>query len=440
MMMRALLTCLFCCGFAWAAHAAPAQEVVGQNGIKAWLIEEHSLPLVAVHVAFEGSGFAYDPADEEGRANMAAAMIDAGAGDMNERAFTEALENKAIDMNAVVDEDMLEISMQSLAEHREAAFSYLGLVLSKPRFDSDAVLRTQNHLQATIKQAEQDPAYILERALAKAAFGDHPYAKPQLGTASGVSRIDSSDLRDYAARYFTRGNILVSVVGDITPEELKTLLDKYFVSLPEKYKPEITLPEAKIATVTKPITVAFDVPQTQVGFALPGIKRSDPDYIAAYVLNQILSGDGNLVSKLGQEIREKRGLSYFVYSRFSPYSQGGLWSGGFATRTEQSEQAMAVLRDTLERFIATGATPQDLAAAKQYLSGSFLAHLDTNADLAAFLINMQHNKLGLDYLDRRNALINAVNARDIEAVAKRLIDPNKLLIVTVGNPAHAVSP
>jgi zinc protease len=438
--MRIWLAYILCFSFAYSAQAAEVKEVVSASGIKAWLIEEHSLPLIAVRVAFEGSGFAYDASGEEGRANMAAAMLTEGAGDMGEREFNEALENKAIEFNTAVDEDMLELSMQSLSEHKDAAFSYLGLVLSKPRFDSDAVERSRRQMLAILKQAEQDPGYQLERVWKKIAYGDHPYGKPQIGTERSIGSMGGSDLRDYAEQHLTRENMLVSVVGDITPAELKALLDKHFVSLPEKYKPDVTVSEAKIATADKPVVVPYDIPQTQVAFALPGIKRNDPDYISAYVMNQILGGDGNLISKLGQEIREKRGLSYYVYSHFSPFGHGGVWAGGFATRNEQARQAAAVLRDTLERFIKTGPSDTELTSAKQYLTGSFAAKLDTNEDLAAFLINMQHNKLGIDYLDKRNALINAVSKSDIEAVAKRLIRPDNLLIVMIGKPGINVSP
>jgi zinc protease len=439
--MRAFIFFLLCFGCVFSAQAAPIKEVVSDSGIKAWLIEEHSLPLVAVRVAFEGSGFAYDPAGDEGRAHMAAATLTDGAGDMNEREFTEALENKAIDFNTAVDEDMLEVAMQSLSEHKDAAFSYLGLMLSQPRFDSDSVERARRQMQSALKQAEQDPGYQLDRAWKKVAYGDHPYGKPAIGTERSIGSLGGSDLRDYAERHLTRANMLISVVGDITPAELKTLLDKYFSHLPEKYKPEVRIPEIKIGTADKPVVVPYDIPQTQIAFALPGIKRNDADYINAYVMNQILGGDGNLVSELGLEIREKRGLSYSVYSRFLPYMFGGVWSGGFATRNEQARQATAVLRDALERFIKNGPSDSELASAKQYLTGSFMAKLDTNEDLAAFLINMQHNKLGIDYLDKRNALINDVSRSDVVAVAKRLIDPDKLLIVMVGKPGtNAVSP
>lgn len=432
--MRYLLASILCFSFSCAVQAAEVKEVVSDSGIKAWLIEEHSLPLIAVRVAFEGSGNAYDPSGEEGTANMAAAMLTEGAGDMNEREWNEALESKAIEFNTAVNEDMLEVSMQSLSEYKGAAFSMLGLALSKPRFDSEAIDRTRRQMLSILKQAEQNPGYQLERSWKKIAYGDHAYGKSQIGTESSIHSISGSDLRSYAEDYLTRSNMLVSVVGDITPAELKTLLDQHFSALPKKYDPDGTMSDAKVSTADKPVVVPYDIPQTHVAFVLPGIKRDDPDYITAYVMNQILGGDGNLVSRLGNEIREKRGLSYYVFSHFEPLSYGGIWSGGFATRNEQARQATAVLRDTLERFVKDGPSESELASAKQYLIGSFAAKLDTNENLAAFLINMQHNKLGIDYLDKRNAMIDAVERKDVAAVAKRLLHPDKMLIVMVGKP------
>jgi len=421
-----------------ASAQAEVKEVVSKSGIKAWLVEEHTLPLVAMRVSFEGSGFAYDK--PEGRANLAAAMLTEGAGDMGDRAFNTALEEKAIEMNTAVDADMLEVSMESLSEHKDIAFSYLGLALSKPRFDTDAVERARRQMLSTLAQAEQNPAYLLERGWAKQAFGDHPYGNPPWGTSHSLDRIDRYDLGRYVEKYLTRANMLVAVVGDITPAELSNLLDKHFSGLPEKYNPDVTVPEAKIADGgSKPVVLPYDIPQTQIAFVTPGLKRSDPDYIPAYVMNQVLAGDGNLTSKLGQEIREKRGLSYGAYSQLVPHTQGGVLEGGFATRNDEARRSAAVLRDTLQDFVKNGPTDAELARAKQYLAGSFLVKLDGNAELAAFLINMQHNKLGRDYLDKRDALIAAVGKSDVLAAARRLINPDKLILVMVGKPSVKVS-
>jgi zinc protease len=432
-MMR--LALLFLLLYAAApAHAADVKEVVSPGGIKAWLVEEHSLPLVAIRLSFEGSGFAYDPSGREGLANFTATMLTEGAGDLGDRAFNEALEARAIEMNTAVNQDSLEVAMQSLSEHKDLAFSYLGMAVAKPRFDVDAVERTRRQMLSILKQSEQNPGYLMERSWAKEAFGDHPYGRPQLGTSSSLARLDRYDMQRYAERYLTRGNLLVAVVGDITPEELRPLLDKHFSSLPEKYKPETKIPDVQIAAGKKPVAVDFNIPQTLVTFGLQGLKRSDPDYIAAYVMTQILAGDSSLTSRLGKEIREKRGLSYTVYARLTPFDHGGMFTGGFATRTEETHTALAVLKDTLDTFVKEGPSAEELSQAKQYLVGSFVINLDSNADLAGFLINMQHNRLGIDYLKRRDELIGAVTRNDVTAQARRLLDTRKLIIIKTGKP------
>lgn len=437
----ALLAILCISFFATAASAAEVKEVVSAKGIKAWLVEEHSLPLVAVHVAFEGAGFAHDRSGQEGRANMAAQLLTEGAGDMDARAFNKALESRAITMNAGANEDLLEVSVQSLSEHKDLAFSYLSQMLAKPRFDKDAMERVRRQILASIKQAEQTPEYQMERAFMRQAFGDHPYAQPELGTSSSVGRLDTYDMQHYTETYMTQENMLVAVVGDVTPDELKTLLDKYFTGLPTKYKPDAKLAEVKIAKGGKPKVVDFAIPQTMIAFGLQGLKRNDPDYIPAYILNQILGGDG-LSSRLWKEIREKRGLSYGVYSQMAPYSAGAVWKGSFSTRNEEAKNALAVLKDTLDTFAKDGPTEAELSDAKKYLTGSFVLNLDSNADLAAFLINMQYNRLGKDYLDKRNDMIEAVTRKQVQALAKQLIDTQALITVLVGKPDidHAVSP
>lgn len=418
--------------FPFSTEAAEVKEVVSDSGIKAWLMEDHHLPLIAVRAAFAGSGFAYDPEGGEGRAGMAAAMLTEGAGDLSEREFNEALEKRAIQFNTTVSEDLLEVSVETLSEHKDEAFTYLGLALAKPRFDVDAVERTRRQMQAVLVQAEQTPQYRMERAWRQLAFGKHAYAKPRLGTEDSLRRLDRFDLERYAERYLTRGNLLIAVSGDITPQELKKLLDAHFSDLPKKYKPEERVAEVALPVAGKTIAVPFDLPQTMIAFGLQGLKRSDPGYITAYVMNHILGGEGGLNSRLNRELRESRGLTYGAYTRLAPLKYGATWNGGFATRTNEADKALAVLQSALKNFAKSGPTDKEIDDAKQYLTGSFALNLDNNGDIAAFLITMQYYNLGIDYLARRNALINAVKREDVRAMAKKLIDPEKMLIVTVG--------
>lgn len=414
------------------AAATEVKEITSPGGIKAWLVEEHALPLIAVKIAFKDSGVAYDPAGKEGRAAMSAAMLTEGAGDMDAHAFNEALENNAIRMDFAVDEDLFRASMESLSEHAELAFSYLGLALSKPRLDDDALERVRRQTLATITQQEEQPAYKLSRAWEKLVFGAHPYANPSLGTPESAKALAKADLQEFAQHYLTRGNMLVAVVGDITPEALGTLLDAHLGGLPEHYAPDTVLKDASLATQGAEKAVTHDIPQTMVMFGAPALKRNDPDYYAAYVLNQILGGSGSLTAKLSEELREKRGLTYSVFTQLDPMMHAAVWRGSFATRREKTSESLDTLKNALAQFAQDGPTDEEMARAKQYLTGSFVLNLDSNGEIANYLIAMQLHQLGRDYLDKRNSLMEAVTKEQVAALAKRLADPAHLFIVTVG--------
>lgn len=419
--------------FLQPALATEVREVVTPGGFKAWLVEEHSVPLLAVRIAFKESGYAHDKPGLEGRSNMVAALLGEGAGDLDSRAFNEALEAHAIELTSSADEDQIDVLLETLSEHKDKAFSYLGMALAKPRFDSSAIDRVKSQSLAWLVQKEQEPGYALQRAWQKLAYGDHPYGRAQIGTESGIRALDHGDLATFAKKHLTKENIIIAAVGDISPEELSRLLDAYLAELPQRFEPDVTVPEFTLpAGSNEPVIIAFDIPQTMVMFGANGLKRRDPDYFAAYVMNHLLGGGGSLTARLGEEIREKRGLAYSVYSGLNPMRHAASWHGGFATRNDQAHAALDVLRATLRTFVDQGPGAKELADAKRYVMDSFVLNLDSNAEIAAFLINMQINELGIDYFNRRNALVEAVRKEDVHAMARRLIDPDKLLVAMVG--------
>lgn len=417
------------------AHAAAVQEIKTPSGLTAWLIEEHSQPLIAVKVAFRGAGFAYDPEGKAGIANMTAGLLMEGAGELDAKAFNEALESKAIHINTGVDEDLLRVSMETLSEHKEAAFTHLGTMLAAPRFDGSAIDRIKSQTLSLLKEQETDPGYLLNRGWQEVAFGDHPYGKPILGTPHLVSGVYGSDFREFASHHLTRENIIIAVVGDITAEELNRLLDQHFAKLPEKYAPAVTVPEYTVPKEQKIKLVELDIPQTLISFGTAGVKRDDPDYFAAYVMNYLLGGSSALSTRLGNEIREKHGLAYTVFSRLDSYHHSSSWMGGFGTRGEEAGNALSILTATLKEFIDEGPSAKELADAKRYITGSFVMNIDSNADVANYLISMQLHKLGMDYLEKRNALIEAVKKEDVIAVTRKLLDADKLRVIMVGKPA-----
>ena len=431
--VRSLVVVLLATCAPFTAYATTVQEVVGKSGVKAWLVEEHSLPIIAVKIAFDKSGYAYDPKGEEGRANMTAALLMEGAGELDAQAFSNALADRAIRLQTGVGEDQVFISMETLSEHRAAAFGYLDNIINAPRFDASAVARVKSQTISLIKQLDAQPGYQLQEAWLKAMLGDHPYARPQAGTAASVAKFDAADAKNVVRRYFARNQLIIAVAGDITPDALRDILDTHFAKLPEAQSPDNHVEEAVLVSEAKTTHVSFELPQTMVAFGAPAIKRNDERYIAAYVTNHLLGGAGSLNSLLGEAIREKRGLAYSVYSSLMPFSYAGLWRGGFSTRSDQAKQAITTLRETLAHIAKTGASDVELAETKQYLTGAFVLSLDSNADVANFLLTMQLHDLGIDYLDRRNGLINAVTLDQVKDMAKMIADPEKLVLTTVGN-------
>jgi len=422
------------CLSAPAAKATVVQEVVTPGGLTAWLVEEHALPLVAVKIAFKESGVASDTPEKSGRASMAAAMLPEGAGALNSNDFNEALETDAVNLHFGVDEDLFYASLDSVSDHTEKAFSYLGMALTQPRFDKDALERVRRQTLADITQREQQPGYMLGRAWQQLAYGAHPYGQPSLGTRASVAKLTKEDISGFTQQALARDNILISVVGDITPKQLAQLLDTHLGTLPAKATLAAKVSDIQLPDGTKEVRVTHDIPQTMIAFGTPGLMRSDPDYYSAYVMNQILGGGGSLTSKLGTEIREKRGLAYSVSTQLDPMSHSASWQGMFATRNEKAAEAMDVLKTTLKDFSANGPTDAEISDAKTFLTGSFVMALDSNADIASFLINMQLHHLGRDYLDKRNGLIENVKKDDVKRLAARLTDPGKLLVVMVGKP------
>lgn len=431
--MKQYVIIVLCCVFSTPALATGIKEIKTPGGITAWLVEEHSQPVISAHIAFRNSGQAYDPDGKEGRAAMTSALLMEGAGEMDAQAFGNALDAKAIQLVFSIDEDILQASLHTLSEHKAAAFSYLGMALTQPRFDDSAIARVADQTRTLLTQQDVSPGYRLERGWQALAYGNHPYGKPPLGTKESVSQLEKSDFQEMAQRYFTRENMIVAVVGDITESELAAILDTDLGALPAHYAPDVTLTDIALPLKGEQTLINQDIPQTMVRFGTQGIKREDPDYFNAYVMNYLIGG-GTLTTRLGIEIREKRGLAYAVGSELAPQVYSASWMGQFSTRNEKVGEALEVLKATLRQFVQNGPTDKELQDAKHFLTGSFMLKLDSNAEMASFLISMQLHHLSIDYLDTRNARIEAVTKEGVMAMARRLIDPDKLLVVMVGNP------
>ncbi len=416
-----------------SAHAMKIQEITSPGGIKAWLVEEHRVPLMALRFTFEG-GNTQDPVGKEGVANFLTGMLDEGAGDLNAQTFQRRVEELALRFSFDDGRDNLYGSFETLTENRDAAVALVKLAITKPRFDADAVDRVRNQLLASLVFAARDPDKLASEKWNAAAFAGHPYGRPSNGTAETLKSITRDDLENYRRRVFARDTLKVVAVGDINAADFGRVLDQLFGDLPAKS--ELT-PVAKVVpkVAEKLQVVEMNVPQSVARFGGNGIARKDPDFMPAFVLNHIIGG-GGFSSTLMQEVREKRGLAYSVYSYLQPYKYGAVFSGGVATKNEAMAQSLDIIRAELKRMIEAGPTATELANAKSYLIGSYALRFDTNAKIANQLLAFMQEDLGIDYVDRRNAEIEKVTLDDLKRAGKRIFSLDDLFVTVVGKPTN----
>ncbi len=407
------------------------QEVTSPGGIKAWLVESRQVPLVAMRFAFTG-GAVYDPDGKEGLSNFIAGMLDEGAGDMNSVAFQERAEELAVRMSFDAGRDMFVGSFQTLTENQDEAADLFRLALTKPRFDDDAVNRIKKQIITGLKFDQNDPRQVASKEWFRIAFDGHPYARPVKGTIDSVGKIGAKDLRDYADRVFVRDTLTVAVVGDIDAKTLGPMLDKVFGDLPKKSSLK-QIAEAKPPAGPQRKVIEMNVPQSVAVFGHSGLKRKDKDFVASYVLNYILGG-GGFNSRLTEEVREKRGLAYSVYSFVSPYQRAAIYMGNVATENKSMVRSLEVIEAELRRMAEKGPSAEELKNAKQYLTGSYPLRFDTSSKIASQLLWIQIEDLGRDYIETRNSKIEAITLDDVRRVAKRLLNADGLIVTIVGKP------
>lgn len=415
------------------ASAMNIQNVKSPGGIEAWLVEEHSVPAMAMRFSFEG-GNSQDPLGKEGVANYITAMMDEGAGDVTSSEFQLRMDEIAMRMRWDDSKDSLYGNFETLTANRGKAAELLKLAVTKPRFDKDAVERIRQQLLANLSYADKDPDKVAAKAWFALAFDGHPYGRPSYGTQASVAVLSPEDLKTYHKRVFAKSNLKVVAVGDINAGELGALLDEVFGGLPAK---------AELITVerTDPVNkghqqiIEMDVPQSVAVFGLGAMARKDPDFMAAFVINHILGG-GGFSAKLMEEVREKRGLAYSVYSYLQPYQHASILTGSVATKNESMKESLDIIRAELAKMAEKGPSAEDLDAAKKYLTGSYALRFDTNSKIASQLLGLLEEGFGPEYIEDRNKMIEDITLEDVKRVAKRLLSSDGLIITVVGKPAN----
>lgn len=418
-----------------AASAMNIEKIVSPAGIEAWLVREQAVPLVSLNYSFHG-GSTQDPADKAGTANFAADLLDEGAGDLDAKTYHERTENKAIELSFQVGRDEFHGSLRALSEHRDEAFDLLRLALTAPRFDAEAVERVRREEISGLQRDTSNPNSIASKRWWQTAFPGHPYGRESKGTLESMPTIAVDDLRDYVRRVFARNELTISIVGDVDAKTAGELIDRAFAKLPARNDLK-AVADVKPAGLGRRIVVNLDVPQAVVTFGGQGLARNDPDFMAGYIVNHILGG-GSFSSRLYKEVREKRGLAYGVSDSLVWFKRAAVVIGGTATRADRTGDALAIIEAETKRMADEGPTADELAAAKSYLKGAYALSLDTSSKIASQLTQIQIDKLGIDYMQRRSAMIDVVTLDEAKRVAKRLFGGG-MLVTVVGRPKGLAS-
>lgn len=416
---------------AGAANAVDVERVVSPGGIEAWLVEDNLAPIVSLRFEFEG-GAALDPVGMEGLANMTSALLDEGAADLDSQAFRQRLEDNSITLSYSANRDSFTGRLRTLTRNQDEAFDLLAQSLTAARFDEEPVERIRGQILSGVARRLNDPGAIAGRTFWRTLFPEHPYGREVRGTPESIQAITVEAMEAFVADRLAKDMLTIGVSGDITAEELGPLLDRTFGGLPDTAAP-ITLADVAPAAAGEIIVVDAPGPQSTILIGQPGLPLDDPDYFAAIALNHILGG-GSFTSRLYEEVREKRGLAYSVGSFLNPLDYTALWMGSVGTENARAGESVDVILEEWARIRDEGVTEDELADTKTNLTGSFALRFDDSNSVAGMLVFMQRADLGIDYIDRRNSLVEAVTLEDVQRVADQVLDPDALTIIAVGQP------
>ena len=419
------------------ANATAIEEVSSPSGIKAWLVRDHSIPLISVRFIFRGSGAISDPHGKAGRASMVSALLDEGAGTLQSQVFQKELQDRSIVLSFIADKDFFGGTLKVLNKYRAKGVGLASLALAAPRFDPIAVNRIRGQIVTNLKARSARPDYKARREWSRVIYNSHPYARPVIGTQKSVTNIKSSDLHSFVKGNLTLDRLHVSIVGDIGVEEVKSLLDKMFGDLPRKGK-QTEFGVARIPAKGAVYVFSKPVPQSVVLFGHRGISRKDPNFYTAYVINHILGG-GSFTSRLYNSVREERGLAYSVSTHLSVRRHAPLIIGQLSTSNDKVAEALRLVRSEWRKMATNGVGQETLKNAKSFINGSFALQFSSSDRIANLLTNMQYHDLSPSYLQERREYINSVSRNDIQKFAQKFLNADGLTFVVVGQPTGLVN-
>ena len=401
-----------------------------EQGGRVYFVQTAALPMIDVRVAFD-AGSARDGA-QFGLAALTSAMLENGAAEWDADEVARRFEMVGATFSSGVSRDMAWLSVRSLVEPEllNKALTTYQTVLAQPRFAEDDFQREKSRTLAGLKQREESPAAIASMAFYRALYRDHPYAHPEEGDVQTVSGFETADLKAFYKKFYVAANAIVVIVGDINRQRAEQIAGQLLSGLPVGDKPQ-ALPVVDIPSAAERQHIDFPSSQTHILLGMPGVHRKDPDYFPLYVGNHILGG-GSLVSRLFDEVREKRGLAYTASSQLMPLFRSGPFTLGLQTRNDQAEKALQVAKATLQDFVDKGPTDAELSAAKNNIVGGFAMRVDTNGKLADYVTMIGFYQQPLDYLEQFQNKIQAVGVAEVKEAFKRRIHPEWMQTVLVG--------
>lgn len=419
---------------ALSAHAAVnIQHWQTSSGAEVYFVENHDLPIVDLSVNF-AAGSARDTAEKSGLAGITRYMMTLGAAGMSD----EVIANKLADIGAVLggefDGDRAALKLRTLSSEREQkqALDVFGKILQKPDFPASVLAREKARIISGLEESATQPEGMVNKAFMTALYGSHPYSLDESGEIATVAKLSVADIQAFYQQYYRANGAVIAMMGDLSRAQAEAIAESMASGLPKgPANPAI----AQVTYPKAPVTqrIAHPASQSHILLGYPGIKRGDPDLFPLYLGNYVLGG-GGFVSRLTEEVREKRGLVYSVYSYFMPMAEVGTFQIGLQTKKEQADEALKIVRATLADFLAKGVTDAELKAAKANVIGGFPMRIDSNSKILDYLAVIGFYKLPLNYLDEYNSKVAAVTAAQIKDAFNRRLKPENFVTVIVGAP------
>jgi zinc protease len=408
------------------------QDLTTPKGQRAWIVEHHHSKVISLVLMFRNAGAKSDPRNKEGRAEMAAALFDEGAGDYTSQQLKQKLLENKIQWNVACGEDVLEIFLRFPAENLEAVAQLLKLVLTKPCYQQDALDRRRNEMLTSLSQSLQTESVAAQIARDELIYNPgHPYSRTPKHVLEALPSLTLEDIKAYRTERLSRDQLEVTAVGHLDPQILLKLLDDIIADLPEKAT-SLAIEEARLEHLGEEKTTTMNIPQTFIYYLQPGLPYSDPDYIPATLTARILGG-GAWQSRLWEGVREERGLAYHIDLDLDNHDHVHLLLGQAASKNETAKQVIELIRVAWQQIHEQGVTQQELDLAKSYSLGAYVSRFDSTTTICKTLAHYQHIKLAPNYINERNALFAKVTLEDMNRVIKRIINPRELTFIVVGN-------